>query len=145
MYKGAAAGLRRATGVHKIAAVASPSEEDFILTAANMSLREVEHERAQLKIELTRCEQNLGIAKRQGDKTQVDFVGHQKSALCARLSLLKQRRYELVTPTKGHAALAQALRETLSQDALERVWRRQREIEIMADGAVSYDAEASGQ
>lgn len=130
MYKGNSASLQRYHKVHEIA-VERTVEADFIPSAANMNMREVEDEISTLQREITRVEQELAIAKRERDFNRTKFLGSQKAGLQARVSTMRLRRSQLSRDNSAQA-LGQAVKEVLPDEWKERVYARQREIEEKA-------------
>jgi hypothetical protein len=126
VYKHRSAAMQRFHKVHEIIPV-KHVEDDYIPSAENMGLREVEAERTQIHIEMTRLEQELAIAKRQCRWSDVAFLGNKKSGMCSRMSILKQRRAQLCREDNAQA-LSQAVKELASEDLRLRIYARQKEI-----------------
>jgi hypothetical protein len=129
MYKNRSAALQRFHKVHEIdtTPTARNVEDDYIPSAENMGLREVEAERVQLHIEMTRLQQKLAVAKRQGDWTEAAFLGNQHQAIQERQAILRQRLAQLSRENSAQA-FYQAVRELVTGNLLVRVYERHREI-----------------
>jgi hypothetical protein len=90
MYKGAAEGLRRATGVHRIAPQAGYIADDRLPELEAMSLAELVDEKVRLNHELARYETEIGVAKR-GRSRELISLCHGKASIEHRLSALNDR------------------------------------------------------
>jgi len=134
MYKATAAGLRRATGVHKIAPAASSTDDDLIPTAGNMTMREVQEERRKLTLELTRCDQDIAVARRAGNSSEARFLGNRRQVLQSRISLMHQRRLQLLADAE-YPTFKQAVREIVSEEMLQAIYERHHQLRDEAMGA----------
>lgn len=134
MYKSTAAGLRRATGVHKIAPASSSVDDDLIPTAANMTMREVQEERQKLTMEMTRTDQEIAVARRAGDLGHVRFLGSRRAALQSRMSLMHQRRIQLLNDAE-YPTFKQAVQEIVPEQMLKAIYERHHQLRDEAVGA----------
>jgi hypothetical protein len=129
VYKATARSLRNRTRVHvvDVQPVAYHTEDDFILTADNMSERDCLSERQKLILEKTRLENELQGAKNIGDKAIVSAIGHKLQALGGRLSLINKRLHQL-RQVDSHQAFWDAAKEIVDTATMERVHRRKDEL-----------------
>jgi hypothetical protein len=134
MYKATASGLRRATGVHKITPVAVAVEEDLIPTAANMTMRQVQEERQKLTMEMVRTDQEIAVARREGDLNLVKFLGSRRAALQSRMSLMHQRRLQLVQDAE-YPSFRAAVKEIVPEEMLQAIYKRHTQLRDQEVGA----------
>jgi hypothetical protein len=104
-------------------------DDDFIPSADNMSLEEVEAERRQLLTELTKAQNQLLASKSAGDNAAINGLGLRIQGYVTRLALLKQRRHAL-RQEDSNQAFSDAVKQLLDEATLERIYERQQELLI---------------
>lgn len=91
MYKGASQSLQRKTGVHQIAPQKGYICEDVLPEPCTLTMQQCLDERASLKGEMARVENELSAAKGRDCRRDVLAAGSRKQALDQRLGIIADR------------------------------------------------------
>lgn len=130
MYKLASRNLQRRHAVDKPLPTggyigSAQVEDDFIPSADNMSIEECRAEQRQLKLELTKAQNALLVAKANHDKAEIATLGLRLSTYGMRLSLISARLKVLVNPAETQV-FSDATREIVSPEQWGRIIARVR-------------------